>query len=110
MHHIAEGCSMNLHEAHLHTRTEARRRLEEMAERKTPLPVGETPSEKFRRLGNYRLKKALAAMDSLSKLASPFYGATDTQREKVVTILQKGVEKVAAAFGDSAPSEDSYLR
>jgi hypothetical protein len=42
------------------------------------------------------------SMNLLSKLSSSFYGASPEQTKRAVTILQGGVDRVAAAFNGEA--------
>jgi hypothetical protein len=99
--------------AHAHTVAAAReqRRKLEMARRKTPPPANETPNGKFRRLGNYKLKKVLALMDGLAKLSSPFYESTNEQRSRIIEVLQHGVDRVSQSFADkpAIDSNETYL-
>lgn len=61
-------------------------------------PENENKSEKFRRLANQRLPRAVAAIASLAKLASGGYEFTPVQADMIVATLQDRVEGVKVAF------------
>ena len=73
----------------------------------------ETGQEKFRRLGNSRLNKAVKAIQTLRGLGNDkIYEATDEQKEKIVEVLRDEVaklEKSLNAFNeDTADGEDFF--
>lgn len=61
-------------------------------------PEGETRNQRFTRLGNIRLRRTVDTMNSLARLASPFYQATPEQRAKVVAVLKDRFDRVEKAF------------
>lgn len=75
-----------------------------------PVPENETSAQRFRRVGNARLNKAIAAMRGLGMLANTqIYESTEVQRETIMRHLTAGMEAVKAAFAGEQPSRPSLL-
>ena len=74
--------------------------------RKAVAPENESKTDKFRRLANQRLPKAIKAVDAVAKLAaSTNYEWTSEQVEKIVAALKTAVVRVENSFegGDAGP-------
>lgn len=65
------------------------------ATRKHP-PKNETPREKFIRLANARVQKAISAINLVGQLASPRYDYTDRDVDAIVTVLKAELDKASA--------------
>ncbi len=70
---------------------------EETREELANIP-GETKADKFSRLGKARVNRAILAVRSLGKLATPSYESTDEQRAKMFGALRRELDTVEAAF------------
>lgn len=64
----------------------------------------ETPAEKFKRLGNSRLFKALDAIELLEALSSTAtYDYTEEQVDIIIGSLKQAVSNVARSFKNGGP-------
>ena len=61
-------------------------------------PENETPADKFKRLANARVNKALKYIDMTKNLASRQYEYTDEQVQVVLQALRNEVDELEAAF------------
>jgi hypothetical protein len=66
--------------------------------RKAVAPADETKADRFRRLANARLPRAIKAIDAIGNLAGGSYERTDAQVALVVGALQAAVDRVQKAF------------
>jgi hypothetical protein len=74
--------------------------------RKSVAPENEAKTDKFRRLANQRLPKAVKAIDAIAKLATGTnYEWTSEQVEKIAAALRAAVVRVENSFegGDAGP-------
>jgi len=60
--------------------------------------VGESKSDRFKRLASKRVVNAISKIELITNLAAPSYEYTDEQVAKILTALQGSVDKVKAAF------------
>jgi len=60
--------------------------------------VGESKSDKFKRLAVKRVKNAVSKIELITNLAGSGYEYTPEQVEKILGALQGSVDKVKAAF------------
>jgi hypothetical protein len=67
----------------------------------------ESKSEKFQRLRDNRLPKAIHAISLLENLAGSNYESTETEAAALVAELQKSVDAVAEAFGVTRQAQPS---
>ena len=64
----------------------------------------ETKAEKFRRLGNLRLAKAVDAIEAIESLSHKSnYDYTDEQVSTIIEVLDDAVADLKAAFDNGAP-------
>jgi hypothetical protein len=66
--------------------------------RKSTVPKDETKADKFRRLANQRLRKAIKEIEAIGKLAAVSYESTPDQIGKIVAALNAAVTRVDKAF------------
>lgn len=67
-----------------------------------PDTKAETKHEKFLRLSDARLERAVHHILLLENLAGPGYEHVDDEGQKLVDVMQEAVDKVATAFGVEA--------
>ena len=75
-----------------------------MARRK-PEPAPESQSDKFRRLANSRMPKAIKSMRLVKNLSMGQYAYTPAQASKVVDTLQDEVDSIKASFQSNSAVE-----
>lgn len=77
----------------------------EKAKRKEALK-NENKGDKFRRIGQMRVPKALSALKGLANLAN--YDYTPEQRDKILKALQGAVQHVHAAFSGEKSAGEKF--
>jgi len=60
--------------------------------------VGESKSDKFKRLASKRVVNAISKIELIANLAAPSYECTSEDVTKILDALQGSVDKVKAAF------------
>ena len=75
------------------------RKGNDMAKRKSTIDTKtETPSDKFKRLGEQRVGSALRYIRMVGNLAGPGYEGTPDQKAKIVAAMQEAVDEVKQRF------------
>lgn len=69
-----------------------------MAENEEKDVVGESKSDKFKRLASKRVVNAIQKIELIANLAASSYESTPEDVTKILTALQGSVDKVKAAF------------
>jgi len=69
-----------------------------MAENEERDVVGESKSDKFKRLASKRVVSAISKIDLIANLAAPSYEYTPEEITKILTALQSSVSRVKEAF------------
>ena len=69
-----------------------------MADHEEKDVVGESKSDRFRRLASKRVVNAISKIELIANLAAPSYEYTPEEVNKILTALQGSVDKVKAAF------------
>ena len=69
-----------------------------MADNEEKDVVGESKSDKFKRLASKRVVNAIQKIELITNLAAPSYEYTPEEVTKILTALQGSVDKVKAAF------------
>lgn len=69
-----------------------------MAENEEKDVVGESKSDKFKRLASKRVVNAISKIELIANLAAPSYEYTSEDAAKILAALQGSVDKVKAAF------------
>jgi len=65
---------------------------------RTPVPENETKSQRFVRLAQKRVPKAIKAINGIAALAGNGYEFTDEQRDKVIDALESAVKSTVASL------------
>lgn len=71
-----------------------------------PPPPGETKRDKFVRLAEHRMEKAIRAIELLGNLTAPHYAWTPEDEERMHSALMDAIERTFARFEARAPRED----
>ena len=69
-----------------------------MAENEVDDVVGESKSDKFKRLASKRVVNAIQKIELITNLAAPSYESTPEEVTKILAALQGSVDKVKAVF------------
>jgi L-asparaginase II len=69
-----------------------------MAENEEKDVVGESKSDKFKRLASKRVVNAIQKIELITNLAASSYESTPEEIAKILAALQGSVDKVKAAF------------
>lgn len=69
-----------------------------MADNEEKDVVGESKSDRFKRLASKRVVNAISKIELIANLAAPSYEYTPEEVTKILTALQGSVDKVKAAF------------
>ena len=73
--------------------------------RKAQAPAPESQSDKFRRLANSRMPKAIKSMRLVKNLSMGQYTYSPAQADKVVATLQAEVDSIKASFQSNSAVE-----
>lgn len=71
------------------------------------IPENETKSEKFLRLVNARVTRALKAIEQIGKLASPSYDYTEGESIAVTHALQDAIDSAMSKFENTGDDKKS---
>lgn len=77
-------------------------------EKKSSVPTNETKAQKFVRLGNKRVPKALKAIKQIAQLGGNGYESSPEQRAKIVTALESEVKAVKDIFAGQRPKAEAF--
>jgi len=70
-----------------------------MSRKKTEIPTGESKEERFRRVIEPRIKKALKAIDQIASMPlQPTYDVSENDGKHVLAILIKGFDKLISNY------------
>lgn len=92
---------------------EAKRKIDEMEERRKAARPEEKPqeskAERFRRLGLKRVPKALKALRQIENLTnSAQYEWTEQQSQKVIDLLRKSIDRICDGFDGNENAVESF--
>lgn len=71
-----------------------------------PPPPGETKRDKFVRLCEHRMNKAVRAIELLGNLTAPHYAWTPEDEERMHSALMDAIERTFARFEARAPRDE----
>jgi hypothetical protein len=63
-----------------------------------PEPTDETREQKFKRLGQKRVTRALNSVRLVKNLGSPNYAASDDDKLRILAALEEAVDEVRSTF------------
>ncbi len=69
---------------------------------------GETGKEKFKRLAEKRMTKALDTLDLIQNLSSPQYESTEAEHIKIINALRLKVNDIEASFKSQIKEETRF--
>lgn len=75
---------------------------------KTAVPENESKADRFRRLANMRVPKALKAITVIGNLSGSGYESTKEQREAITSALGKAVESLKQKLDGIAPATEQF--
>lgn len=79
-----------------------------MAKRKKNVPKDETKQDKFKRIVEPRVRKALKAIRLIGNCANPTYGYTDEQISTIITSLLSHVNGVQEIYSRKGKITDTF--
>lgn len=76
--------------------------------KKSSVPANETKAQKFVRLGNKRVPKALKAIRQIGQLAGSGYESSPEQRKKITDALNAEVKAVTDTFAGTRAKVEGF--